>query len=180
MNRPTLHTLHKGREVRHLLIEGDDPGAMKLNQVVGGVRTVLANGTSYEMNKQADTMRQEWMQSERFEYQKHGQFTAYESLQAVVSIALLMRYKVIHDPKCVNLRNPLGVVPLATWKGWTDANGDSYMYSLNDPSLFGRPDVIARHPINLTPKTNAEMFETLSKAAQIEKTLGPSHTFVLG
>jgi hypothetical protein len=180
MNRPTLYTLSKGREVRHLLIEGDDPGAMTLSHVINGVRTVLAKGTSYEMNKRADDLWQEWMKGERFEYQKDGQFTAYESLQAAVAIALLMRYTVIHDPKCVNPRNPLGVVPLVEWEGWTDTNGDSYMYSLNDPSLYGRPDVTARHRINLTPKNNAEMIETLTKVGKIEKTLGPAHTFVLG
>lgn len=53
MNRPTLHTLYKGREVRRLLIEGDDPGAMTLSQVVGGARTLIVNGTSYEMNSKA-------------------------------------------------------------------------------------------------------------------------------
>jgi len=180
MNRPTLHTLYKGREVRRLLIEGDDPGAMTLSQVVGGARTLIVNGTSYEMNSKADAMWQEWMKVEGFEYQKDGQFTAYESLQAVVAVALLMQYTVIHDPKCVNGRNPLGPVPLAKWKGWTDTNGDSYMYSLNDPSLCARPDVTTRHRINLTPETNAEAIETLTKVGKIEKALGPAHTFVLG
>lgn len=179
-NESSNAPLYKGREVRHLLIEGDDPGAMTLSQVVGGARTVLANGTSYEVNKKADTMWQEWMKGEGFKYQKDGQFTAYESLQAVVAVALLMGYTVVHDPKCVNPRNPLGIVPLAKWKGWTDTNGDRYMYSLNDPSLYARPDVTARHRINLTPKTNAEMIDTVNEVGKIEEALGPAHTFVLG
>jgi hypothetical protein len=176
MNRPTPHTLYRGREVRHLLIEGNDPGAMTLSQVFDGVRTVIDTGTSYEMSKKADAMWQEWITGEGFEYQKDGSFFAFESLEAVVALVLLMRYTVIHDSKCESPRNLTGVVPLVQWKGWTDKNGDSYMYSFSGgPSLYGRPDVAIRH--SLKPlKTIAEMADTVKK----ENALGPSHTFTLG
>ncbi|MGA8503615.1 MAG: hypothetical protein WB683_18835 [Candidatus Sulfotelmatobacter sp.] len=175
MNRPTLHTLHRGREVRHLLIEGDDHSARTLSQVFDGVRTVIDKGTTYEMNEKAQALWQGWMKSERFEYQKDGQPpAAFESLQAVVALLLLMKYKQIFDPKCVNPRtNPLGVVPLAQWKGWIDAKGDGYEYSYGGgPSLFGQPKITLKH--------GKDLIATLKKGAELSKSLGPSYTFTLG
>jgi hypothetical protein len=56
---PILHTMHKGSQVRHLLLLGNIPGANKLIQLIDGVETTIATGTQYEMDQDAmSTIRQ--------------------------------------------------------------------------------------------------------------------------
>jgi hypothetical protein len=179
-NVPTLFTLFQGSTVRHLLIEGNDPGVMNLSQLVDGVRTVVATGTSYEMNKKADFIVEEWMKKESFKYKKHGDPPVFESLKDAVTLALLMGHTGVFDPKSAKgLNNPLGQVPLASWQGWQDKSGSDYEYGFTGTTLYGQPKVTAKHGVNLTPKDNAEWIANVNKALQIRKALGPEHEFLL-
>src|SRR5271156_6018974 len=69
MNSNRLDTFHRGSEVRHLLLEGEDHGARKLTTLINGVRTEMATGTTYEMDKQSHTVMEEW-RKEGFKYRR--------------------------------------------------------------------------------------------------------------
>src|SRR6266702_2691919 len=109
--RPTLFTLYERSRVRHLLIEGSDPGEMSLCQLVDGVRTVVATGTQYEMDKKAHSVMQEWMGQEGFEYKKQGDPPVFEPLKHAITLAMLMGHTKVVDPKCKQGLNLLGQVP---------------------------------------------------------------------
>jgi len=174
-----LHTLFNGANVRHLLIEGDDPASESLIQLENGVRTVVARGTEYEMREKAKSLTRDWMTKEGFECTEDGGPPAYEPLQPTIAVATLMGYTKICDPKCKQGMNLLGEVPLASWQGWKDKNGDDYEYGFNGLTIFGRPKVTANHGVNMRPKTD-EFFAALKKAVEIRKSLGPDHQFLLG
>src|ERR1700688_4718745 len=96
--QPTLHSLSKGSTVRHLLIEGDDPGAKTLSKLENGVRTVIATGTHYEMDEQAMALIQEWCQKEDFKW-RSDDAPVWESLGEVVALAKLMGHTSLYDSK---------------------------------------------------------------------------------
>jgi hypothetical protein len=175
---PTLFTLYHGSKVRHLLIEGNDPGSMSLGQLIDGVHTIVATGTQHEMDKKAQTIMTEW-QREGFNYKKDGGPPAFEPLKHAVALAMLMGYTKVVDPKCKHDRNLLGQVPLASWQGWKDKSGADYEYGFTGSTLYGQPKVTAKHGVNMTPRDNAEFLATLKKVIEIRKALGDGHEFLL-
>jgi len=178
--RPRLHTLFQGTKVRHLLIEGADPGAKNLIQLENGVPTVIFTGKQYEVEQKAHSLMAEWSKTERFEYRKDGDPPAFEALRPTITLVTLMGYTRIHDPKQQKGMNLIGVVPLAQWRGWKDKNGDDYEYGFDGTTIFGQPKVTAAHGVNMEPKTNEEFVATLKKVGELRKSLGPTHTFILG
>ena len=178
--RPRLHTLSQGSRVRRLLIEGNDLADKTLSQLVDGVRTVVARGKQYEVENKADSLMQEWIKNEGFEYRKEGGPPAFEPLQPTITLVMLMGYTKIYDPKQKKGMNLIGEVPLAQWQGWKDKNGEDYEYGFNGTTLYGKPKVTAKHGVNMTPKNNEELIAVLRQATQIEKSLGPVQTFILG
>ncbi len=176
---PTLFTLSEGSRVRHLLIEGNDPGAMSLCQLVDGVRTVVATGTQYEMDKKAQSIMREWTGQDGFKYKKREDPPVFEPLKHVIALALLMGYTKVIDPKCKQGPNLLGEVPLASWQGWKDKSGTDYEYGYTGSTLYGQPKVTAKHGVNMTPKDNTELFASMKKALEIRKALGPDDEFLL-
>jgi hypothetical protein len=179
-HRPTLYTLSKGSTVRHLLIEGDDPGAKTLSQLVDGVRTVVAIGTHYEMDQKAISVMQDCMKNEDFEYRKDGDPPVFESRKAIIALTTTMGYTTVYDPKCKKGLNMLGQAPLAQWQGWVDKLGNDYEYGFTGTTIYVQPKVTANHGLNLTPKDNQEFIATLKKAIEIRKSLGPEQELVIG
>jgi hypothetical protein len=180
MKRPTLHTMYKGSMVRHLLILGDDPGAMKLTQITDGLMTVLAAGTKYEMDQQAMSLVQSWGKDEGFQYRNHSDPPVFESLNAIRVLLLEMGYTQVYDPKCKSLRNMIGSVPLAQWLGWIDKLGSPYEYGFTGTTVYGQPKITEKHGVNFRPETNQQFLEEMKKAVAIRKSLGPEQDFILG
>jgi hypothetical protein len=179
-SHPRLHTLSRGAKVRHLLIDGDDPAAKSLIQLENGVRTVVATGTEYEMGEKAKSMIRRWTKTEGFKRREDGGPPVFESLQPTMTLVTLMGYTKIYDPKQKKGRNLLGEVPLAQWPGWRDKNGADYEYGFTGTTIYGQPKVTAKHGLNMTPKTDEELFAALKKAIAIRKSLGPENTFIIG
>jgi hypothetical protein len=99
--QPTLYTLHKGSMVRHLLIEGDDPGAKTLSRLDNGVRTVVATGTHYEMDQKAMSLIKDWGQSEGFKWRSDDGPPVFESLPEIIALTKLMGHTELYDFKQV-------------------------------------------------------------------------------
>lgn len=165
--------------MRHLLIEGSDPGAMNLCQLVDGVHSVVATGKQYEMEEKAHSVMTEWKTEEGFEYKKDGDPPVFEPLKHAIALAMLMGHTKVVDPKHKQPRNPLGQVPLASWQGWKDKSGADYEYGFTGSTLYGQPKVTAKHGVNMTPKDNTEFLASLKKVVEIRKALGPEHEFLL-
>lgn len=181
MNRHArVYTLHKGSAVRHLLIEGDDNAAKTLSKLEDGERTVVATGTHYEMDQKATSLMGEWMKNEGFKYRKDADPPVFESLKAVVALTTLVGYQHVYDPKCKNMRNMTGLVPLAHWQGWKDTLGNDYEYGFTGTTIFVQPRVTANHGVNMRPKDNQELMETFRKAIAVRKSLGPEQELVIG
>jgi len=173
-DQPTLHTLHKGASVRHLLIEGDDPAAKTLSKLENAVRTVVATGTHYEMDQKAMALIQEWCEKDDFRW-RGDDARVWESLQDVVALAKLMGHTSLRDPQYIT--SP--ALPLDRWQGCKDKYGDDYQYAYTGMTIEACPRVTTKHGVNLTPATNQEALVELSKIAQIREALGPDRTFLL-
>lgn len=172
--QPSLYSLHKGSTVRHLLVEGNDPGAKTLSRLDNGVRTVVATGTHYEMDQKAMALIQEWCENEGFKWRSDDGAPVWESLQGVVALAKLMGHTNLYEATHI-----FGTaVPLDRWQGCRDKNGDDYQYGYTGTMIEALPRVTAKHGINMSP-SNEELFAMLSKSIEIRKALGPNRRFML-
>jgi len=171
---PTLYTLNKGWTVRHLLIEGDDPGAKTLSKLENGIRTVVATGTHYEMDQKAMSLIQEWCQKEDFKW-KDDDAPVWESRREIIALAKLMGHTSLYDARYITAQ----AVPLDRWQGCRDKNGDDYQYAYNLTTIEAWPKVTAKHGINMKPATKEEFLREMQKAIEIRKDLGPEQKFML-
>jgi hypothetical protein len=172
--RPTLYTLDNLLTVRHLLIEGDDPGAKTLSKLENGVRTVVATGTHYEMDEKALALVQEWCQKEDFSW-RNDDAPVWESLREIVALAKLMGHTSLHDAQ--RMFEP--AVPLDHWQGCRDKRGDDYQYAYTGTMIEAWPKVTAKHGISMALSNTQEMAAQLAKIIEIRKGLGPERKFML-
>jgi hypothetical protein len=174
--QPTLHSLHRGSTVRHLLIEGNDPGAKTLSRLDNGVRTVVATGTHYEMDQKAMALIEEWCQNEEFKWRGEDGVPVWESLRDVLALAKLMGHTSLYDFK----HNLPVTVPLDRWQGCKDKNGDDYQYGYTGTTIEACPRVTAKHGVSMVLSSNTqEMVGQLAKIIEIRRALGPDRKFVL-
>ena len=123
-------------------------------------------------------MLQEWVR-EGFRTARDRE-RAWESLTATVTLARLMGYNTIYDPEHKNVPggNALGKVALTLWPGKTGRNG-SYQYAFSGTSILAIPRVDSSQGLNMTPSSE-NVVETLRKAAEIQRSIGPNFEFILG
>lgn len=172
---PTLYTVEKGSTVRHLLIEGDDPGAKTLSKLENGVSTVVDTGTHYEMDEKALALIKDLCQKEDFSW-KNDNAPVWESLREIVALAKLMGHTSLHDVRYITAPD----VPLDRWQGCKDKNGDDYMYWYTGTTIVACPRVTAKHGVSMVLSTNTqELVAQLAKIGEIRKALGPERTFLL-
>jgi hypothetical protein len=174
MNSNRLDTFHRGSEVRHLLLEGEDHGARKLTTLINGVRTEMATGTTYEMDKQSQTVMEEW-RKEGFKYRRDEDAPVFGPRKDVIALAKLMGFTRVIRPNKFPMQEPLD-----SWQGCRDSNGDDYEYALVVAMIHARAKLTAKHGINMAPKDNEELMATFKKAFEVRKALGPDCTFVVG
>ncbi len=175
---PTLHTMNKGAQVRHLLIVGHSPSAMKLVQLADGVETAVSTGTQYEVGQDATVAMEEWRR-EGFTYRKDSD-PPFEPFRPTLALLTRMGYTKIFDSECKKGLNLLGEVPLTRWQGRTDKLGNDYEYGYTTMKLHARPRVTAEHGVNMRPATNEEFVATIGRSLDIRKSLGPDAEFILG
>ncbi len=178
-NRPTLHTMSKGSQVRHLLLVGDNPSVMNLVRLLDGVESTIATGTRYEVDQEAVVAMQEWRR-EGFTHRKDSDPPAFELLRPTLALLLRMGYTRIFDSRHKKGSNLLGEVPLTQWQGCEDKLGNDYEYGYTYAKLYAQPRVTAEHGLNMRPATNEEFWVTIKKAVEIRKSLGASAEFILG
>jgi hypothetical protein len=164
-------------EVRHLLLGGDDPGANTLVQIAAGVRTVIATGTQYEMQKRQDELMQQWG-TEGFQHEK----LAFEPWSHVRTLLTEMGYLALFDPQLT--KNPkkmnlTGRVLLSQWTGRRAKDGTEYDYGFDGNTLSAYPRVPSHVARMLEGKKGPELIAAMSEIVKYQNSLGPSFEFVV-
>jgi hypothetical protein len=114
-----------------------------------------------------------------FKLRNDRQPRPFESLEVVVTVATLMGFTSVNDPRRRNSTNPFGIVPLRDWRGVD--TGVTYEYAFDGTTIEARPAVIAsRHGLDNKPKTPEEFAELVRKTDELRKRLGPNFQFLLG
>jgi hypothetical protein len=171
---PTLQTFVKRGpyEVRHLLVAGDDPGAKTLIQITAGVRTEIATGTQYEMQKREDELMQQW-NTEGFTHEER----AFESWNRTLTLLTATGYHAIFDPQLAKTHrmNPSGRVLLTQWAGRRAKGGGEYEYAFDGNTLVAQPKL---PPMTLNYTMTAEFAKAMLEASKLRDSLGPTCEFV--
>lgn len=177
-SHPTLDSFVKRGpyEVRHLLIVGDDPSMNVLIQISSGVRTELAKGTQYEMQKRLDELMQQW-HTEGFRHDER----AFEPWSHMLPLLTAMGYSVLYDPQLAKTQkmNPMGRVLLTQWTGRRGKDGSEYEYSFDGNILAAQPRVPSHIARRLQGATTAELPAAILEVAKSRDSIGATYEFIL-